>query len=89
MIVTNNTSPHENEYLAAASGLHEQTPSPATARTFAVGDTVSGRWPDGRHWTGKVIWIDADGMLAVESQGSWHRHWPRELIHAMPGDVTH
>ena len=76
---------HDREYAAAAANLHEQTPSP----TFAIGDYVSGRYADGKHWTGKVIWIDTDGMLAVESQGSWHRAWPKNVVLAMPSDVTH
>ena len=29
MIVTNDSSPHENEFLAAIAGLPEQTPSPS------------------------------------------------------------
>jgi hypothetical protein len=88
-MILNPSSPHENEYLAAIAGLGEQTQSPANRVTYAIGDTVSGRWHDGTHWTGKVIWIDDDGMLAVESQGSWHRHWPREVIHAEPSAITH
>jgi hypothetical protein len=28
-MILNNTSPHENEYLAAIAGMPEHTPSPA------------------------------------------------------------
>jgi hypothetical protein len=36
-------SPHENEYLAAISGLHEQTPSPVVIHGFAMGDRITYR----------------------------------------------
>ncbi len=47
MIATNDSSPHENEYLAAVSGLPEQTPSP---RVYAIGDFVSGTSGGLRWW---------------------------------------
>jgi hypothetical protein len=40
MIVTNDNSPHENEYLAAIAGLGEQTPSPVIWHGFADGDRI-------------------------------------------------
>jgi hypothetical protein len=42
-MITNESSPAENEYLAAVAGLHEHTVSPAQkAPEPAVGDFVSG-----------------------------------------------
>lgn len=78
MIATNDASPHESEYLAAARGMHEHTHSQPV---YAIGDYVSGKYPDGSRWSGRVIWIDSDGMLAVESKGAWHRHWPKDVTH--------
>jgi hypothetical protein len=51
------TDPHNNEYLAAMAGLHEQTPS--RRPHYAVGDWVSG-FTAGRHWSGRVQWFDGD-----------------------------
>lgn len=76
MIVTNNTSPHENEYLAAASGLHEQTPSP---RIYAVGDFISG-CTAGKRWQGRIEWIEGD-RITLDVGGAW--------IAVYSGDVTH
>lgn len=79
MIVTNNTSPHENEYLAAVSGLHEQTPSPAPRTTYAVGDEISG-CTAGKRWQGRIEWIDGD-RITLDVGGAW--------IAVYSGDVTH
>jgi len=67
MIVTNDSSPHENEYLAAVAGLHEQTSSPVTEP--AVGDFVSGRTA-GKTWSGRVEWIE-DGRMTLDVGGGW------------------
>ena len=77
MIVTNDTSPHENEYLAAAGGLHEQTPSGKTEP--AVGDFVSGRTA-GREWRGRVEWIE-DGRMTLDVGGAW--------VAVPVADITH
>ena len=70
MIATNDSSPHENEYLAAVSGLPEQTPSPVARRQEpAVGDFVSGRTA-GKEWRGRVEWI-ADGRMTIDVGGGW------------------
>lgn len=76
MIVTNSTSPHENEYLAAVGGLHEQTPSP---RTYAVGDEISG-CTAGKFWSGRIEWIDGD-RITLDVGGAW--------LAVYSGDVTH
>jgi hypothetical protein len=68
MIVTNDSSPHENEYLAAVSGLHEQTPSPS--HEPAVGDFVSG-CTAGRRWQGRVEWVNDRGEMCVNGCGWW------------------
>jgi len=76
MIATNDSSPHENEYLAAVSGLHEQTPS---CRTYAVGDFVSG-CTCGKRWQGRIEWINGD-ELCVNTDGSW--------VYVPVADITH
>jgi hypothetical protein len=76
MIATNDSSPHENEYLAAASCLHEQTVSP---RTYAIGDFVSG-CTAGTRWSGRIFAIDGD-RLSIEMPGAW--------LSVSAGDVTH
>ena len=67
MIVTNDSSPHENEFLAAIAGLHEQTPSPRPEP--AVGDFVSGTTA-GKRWSGRVEWIE-DGRMTLDVGGGW------------------
>ena len=70
MIAMNESSPHENEYLAAVSGLPDQTPSPAAARPEpAVGDFVSGT-TEGKSWSGRVEWIE-DGRMTLDVGGGW------------------
>jgi len=71
-MIVNPASPHENEYLAAVSGLHEQTPTPSpVARKAepAVGDFVSGITA-GKSWRGRVEWI-ADGRMTIDVGGGW------------------
>jgi len=41
--MTNDTSPAENEYLAAVTGLPEQTVSPVSWHGFANGDRITYR----------------------------------------------
>ena len=72
MIVIHDRHPGENEYLAAVSGLHEQTPSPRLDQKRqepAVGDFVSGRTA-GKEWRGRVEWI-ADGRMTIDVGGGW------------------
>jgi hypothetical protein len=76
MIVTNDSSPHENEYLAAVSGLHEQTPSP---RTYAVGDFVSGS-TCGKRWQGR-IWDICGDRLSIEIDGGWLAVSAKDVTH--------
>ncbi len=76
--MTNNTSPAENEYLAAVANLHEQTPTPAP-RTFAVGDFVSGI-SGGKRWSGRIFALDGD-RLSIEMPGAW--------LSVSAQDVTH
>ena len=75
-MIVNPASPHENEYLAAVSGLHEQTPSP---RVYAIGDFVSGV-SAGKRWSGRIFAIDGD-RLSIEMPGAW--------LAVSAQDVTH
>lgn len=77
MIATNDSSPHENEFLAAIAGLHEQTPSPRPEP--AVGDFVSGMTA-GRRWQGRVEWING-AEICVNTDGSW--------VYVPVADITH
>ena len=71
---------HENEYLAAVAGLHEQTLSPARRVTYAVGDFVSGKTA-GRYWSGRVEWVNDSGEACVNTDGSW--------VYVPVADITH
>ena len=80
-MITNESSPAENEYLAAVAGLHEQTPSPAhKTQEPAVGDFVSGK-TCGRYWSGRVEWINTNGEICVNTDGSW--------VYVPMADITH
>jgi len=70
---------HENEYLAAIAGLHEQTVSPAPKRTFAIGDFVSGV-SAGKRWSGRIWNVEGD-RLSIEIDGGW--------LAVSSQDVTH
>lgn len=76
--MTNDTSPHENEFLAAVSHLHEQTISPRL-QLPAIGDFVSGM-TRGKRWSGRVSEIEPTRMV-VETPGAWL------VVH--PADITH
>jgi hypothetical protein len=77
------SDPHNNEYLAAIQGLHEQTPSPVSALdAFAVGDHVSFRLADWSpasfddggvigHHAGKLLVETASDIVEVDP-----RPWP-------------
>jgi hypothetical protein len=78
-MMTNSTSPAENEYLAAVAGLHEQTPSPANPVTYAIGDFVSGI-SGGKRWSGR-IWNVEGNRLSIEIDGGW--------LAVSASDVTH
>jgi hypothetical protein len=77
--MTNNTSPAENEYLAAVANLHEQTPSPAPVRTYAVGDFVSGE-SGGKRWSGRIFAVDGD-RLSIEMPGAWLSVSAQDITH--------
>jgi len=80
-MIANETSPHENEYLAAITGLSEQTPSPAHKKPEpAVGDFVSG-CTAGRRWSGRVEWVNDRGEICVDTDGSW--------VYVPVADITH
>lgn len=80
MIVIDDRHPGDNEFLAAISHLHEQTPSPAPQRQEpAVGDFVSGRTA-GKAWQGRVEWI-ADGRMTLDVGGGW--------VAVPVADITH
>jgi len=70
---------HENEYMAAIAGLHEQTVSPAPKRTFAIGDFVSGV-SAGKRWSGRIWNVEGD-RLSIEIDGGW--------LAVSSQDVTH
>lgn len=67
MIVIHDRHPGDNEFLAAVSGLHEQTPSPK--HEPAVGDFVSGETA-GKRWRGRVEWIEG-GRMTIDVGGGW------------------
>lgn len=73
------SSPHENEYLAAAAAIHEQTPRTGCTPEPAVGDFISGV-TDGRHWSGHVEWVERN-MVCVNVGGGW--------VSVPLADVTH
>jgi len=77
-MIVNHSSPHENEYLAAIAGLGEQTPS-GPARTYAIGDFVSGT-SGGKRWSGRIWNVDGD-RLSIEIDGGW--------LAVSANDVTH
>lgn len=68
-MILNNTSPHENEYLAAIAGMPEHTPSQAARPEPAAGDYVSGRTA-GRTWSGRVERVE-DGRIVLDVGGAW------------------
>jgi hypothetical protein len=70
---------HENEYLAAAAGLCEQTPPPVPRQTYAIGDYVSGT-TCGKRWQGRIWNVEGD-RLSVEIDGGW--------LAVSTHDVTH
>jgi hypothetical protein len=74
-----NASPHENEYLAAVSGLHEQTISPVPKTTYAIGDFVSGV-SAGKRWSGRIWEIDGD-RLSIEIDGGWLAVSAKDVTH--------
>jgi len=78
-MIVNSTNPHENEYLAAVAGLHEQTPSPRPRVTYAIGDFVSGI-SGGKRWSGRIFAVDGD-RLSIEFPGAW--------LAVSAQDVTH
>ena len=83
MIVIHDRHPGENEYLAAVSGLHEQTPSPRLDQKRqepAVGDFVSGRTA-GKAWRGRVEWINENGEMCINGDGWW--------AYVPVADITH
>jgi hypothetical protein len=74
-----NADPHYAEYLAAATGLCEQTPPPASRQTFAVGDYVSGT-TCGKRWQGRIWNIEGD-RLSIEIDGGWLAVSARDVTH--------
>jgi len=78
-MIVNNTSPHENEYLAAVAGLGEQTPSPAKRVTYAIGDFVSGM-SGGKRWSGRIWNVEGD-RLSIEIDGGWIAVSARDVTH--------
>lgn len=58
--------PHLAEYIAAAAGLHEQTPS---GHGFVEGQEVRGT-SGGKSWTGTILAVDGN-RLHVEIDGGW------------------
>jgi hypothetical protein len=75
MIVTND-SPHESEYLAAARGMHEHTPSQPV---YAIGDFVSG-CTAGKRWSGRIWNVEGD-RLSIEIDGGWLAVSAKDVTH--------
>lgn len=69
---------HHNEYLAAATGIAEQTPLPEL--DLAVGDFISGV-SGGKRWQGRVEWIAEDGRICIDVGGGW--------VYVSSQDITH
>jgi hypothetical protein len=78
-MITNPSSPNENEYLAAIAGIHDQTPRSTPRNEPAVGDFVSGMTA-GKRWSGHVEWIDGD-RCTINVGGSW--------VAVPVADITH
>ena len=78
-MITNPTSPAENEYLAAVAGLSEQTVSPAKRVTYAIGDFVSGI-SGGKRWQGRIWNVEGD-RLSIEIDGGWLAVSSRDITH--------
>jgi hypothetical protein len=78
-MMTNDASPHENEYLAAVAGLSEQTVSPAKRVTYAIGDFVSGI-SGGKRWQGRIWNVEGD-RLSIEIDGGWLAVSSRDITH--------
>jgi hypothetical protein len=79
---------HNAEYIAAACGLHEQTPSRRAIDCYAIGDYISFRltgwsgssYDDGRvtgHHNGLLLIETADDVVEVDP-----RPWP--IGHVLP-----
>ena len=78
MIVIHDRHPGDNEFLAAVSGLPEQTVSPK--HEPAVGDFVSGRTA-GKAWSGRVEWVNENGEMCINGCGWW--------AYVPVADITH
>lgn len=69
---------HDNEYLAAATYLSDQTPAPRQTH-FAIGDFVSGT-SGGKQWSGRIWDIDGD-RLSIEIDGGWLAVSSKDVTH--------
>ena len=74
-----NATPHDNEYLAAISGMNDTYGWREAKSLPAIGDYVSGK-TGGRRWSGRVEAIDSDRMT-IDVGGAW--------ITANVADITH
>jgi len=70
---------HNNEYLAAIAGMADHTMPPAP-QPPAIGDYVSGT-TSGKRWSGRVEWINTNGEICVNTDGSW--------VYVPVTDITH
>ena len=70
-MTTNEKQPGDNEYLAAITGISDQTISPRSLNGYAIGDQISFRlkaWKGNGFDSGRVADInEACGMLFVET----------------------
>ena len=74
--------PHQNEYLAAVSGMQETygwRDLDNTPPTFAIGDFVSGT-SGGKRWQGRIWEIDGD-RLSIEIDGGWLAVSAKDVTH--------
>jgi hypothetical protein len=78
-MITNPSSPNENEYLAAIAGIHDQTPRSTCRNEPAVGDFVSG-CTAGKRWSGHVMAYHGR-WLAIECDGAWLSVSPQDITH--------
>lgn len=76
--MTHGIDPHKTLYRAAASALHEQTPSPRPCDLPSIGDGITFR-VDGGYETGRVIDY-LRGNILVETTDDIHEVHPEAVM---------
>ena len=82
-MTTNEKQPGDNEYLAAITGISDQTISPRSLHGYAIGDQISFRlkaWKGNGFDSGRIADInEARGTLLVETAG--------DIVEVVAGEV--